>query len=81
MGATSETIDSELSRIQQLVTDYLEHERAASERTQSVDLTEAASTLKTVMDDLLDDSETRLTIVPPGGRCGWCATRTGCGRC
>jgi len=68
VGATSETIDSELSRIQQLVTDYLEHERAASVRTQSVDLTEAASTLKTVMDDLLDDRETRLTIVPPPGR-------------
>lgn len=65
VGATSETIDSELSRIQQLVTDYLEHERAASVRTQSVDLTEAASTLKTVMDDLLDDRETRLTIAPP----------------
>jgi signal transduction histidine kinase len=65
VGATSETIDSELSRIQQLVTDYLEHERAASLRTQSVDLTEAASTLKTVMDDLLHDRETRLTIVPP----------------
>jgi signal transduction histidine kinase len=65
VGATSETIDSELSRIQQLVTDYLEHEKAASVRTQSVDLFEAASTLKTVMDDLLDDRETRLTIVPP----------------
>jgi signal transduction histidine kinase len=68
VGATSETIDSELSRIQQLVTDYLEHEKAASVRTQSVDLFEAASTLKTVMDDLLHDRETRLTIVPPGHR-------------
>jgi signal transduction histidine kinase len=62
---TAETIDSELLRIQQLVTDYLEHEKAASVRVQSVDLQEAASKLKTVMDELLRDSDTRLTIVPP----------------
>ena len=67
VGATSETIDSELSRIQQLVTDYLEHERAASMRVQSVDLYDAASTLKTVMDELLRDRDTRLTIVRPAG--------------
>jgi signal transduction histidine kinase len=65
VNGTAETIDSELSRIQQLVTDYLEHERAASVRVQSVDLLEAAMKLKTVMDELLRDSETRLTIVPP----------------
>jgi signal transduction histidine kinase len=63
--ATSETIDSELMRIQQLVTDYLEHERAASMRVQSVDLHEAASTLQTVMDELLRSTDTRLTIVAP----------------
>jgi signal transduction histidine kinase len=62
---TAETIDSELSRIQQLVTDYLEHEKAASVRVQSVDLQEAAVKLKTVMDELLRSSDTRLTIIPP----------------
>jgi signal transduction histidine kinase len=62
---TAETIDSELLRIQQLVTDYLEHEKAASERVQSVDLQEAAVKLKTVMNELLRNSDTRLTIVPP----------------
>ncbi|MDB5319995.1 MAG: multi-sensor signal transduction histidine kinase [Phycisphaerales bacterium] len=63
--ATSETIDSELLRIQQLVTDYLEHEKAASVRVQSVDLQEAAIKLKTVMNELLRNTDTRLTIVPP----------------
>jgi signal transduction histidine kinase len=67
VGATSETIDSELSRIQQLVTDYLEHERAASMRVQSVDLYDAAATLKSVMDELLREADTRLTIVRPAG--------------
>jgi signal transduction histidine kinase len=62
---TAETIDGELSRIQQLVTDYLAHEKAASVRVQSVDLQEAAAKLKTVMDELLRDRDTRLTIVAP----------------
>lgn len=65
VSGTAETIDSELLRIQQLVTDYLEHERAASMRVQSVELQEAAFKLKTVMDELLRDSETRLTIIHP----------------
>jgi signal transduction histidine kinase len=62
---TAETIDSELSRIQQLVTDYLEHEKAVSIRVQSVNLQEAAAKLKTVMDELLRNSGTRLIIEPP----------------
>lgn len=65
VSGTAETIDSELLRIQQLVTDYLEHERAASMRVQSVELQEAAFKLKTVMDEMLRDSETRLTIIHP----------------
>lgn len=65
VNGTAETIDSELLRIQQLVSDYLEHERAASMRVQSVDLQEAAYKLKTVMNELLRDSETRLEIVNP----------------
>jgi signal transduction histidine kinase len=66
VGRTAETIDSELSRIQQLVTDYLEHERAVSMRVQSVDLDEAARTLQTVMGEMLRENETRLTIAGPG---------------
>jgi signal transduction histidine kinase len=62
---TAQTIDGELSRIQQLVTDYLEHERAVTTRIQRVDLLDAATTLKTVMDEMLRETETRLTIVPP----------------
>jgi signal transduction histidine kinase len=62
---TAETIDSELLRIQQLVSDYLEHEKAVSMRVQSVNLEEAAQKLKTVLDELLRNSDTRLTIVPP----------------
>jgi len=62
---TAETIDSELMRIQQLVTDYLEHEKAASVRAQSVDLREAAGKLKTLMDELLRDRETELTVSSP----------------
>jgi signal transduction histidine kinase len=62
---TAETIDSELMRIQQLVTDYLEHEKAVSMRVQSVDLRDAAFKLKTVMDELLRDSDTRLAIEAP----------------
>ena len=65
VAGTAETIDSELSRIQQLVTDYLEHERAASLRVQSVNLQEAAFKLKTLMDELLRDSDTKLNIVNP----------------
>ncbi|HEY7116291.1 MAG TPA: HAMP domain-containing sensor histidine kinase [Tepidisphaeraceae bacterium] len=65
VSGTAQTIDSELMRIQQLVTDYLEHERAVSLRVQSVDLYEAATTLKTVMDDMLREGGTRLTIVEP----------------
>jgi signal transduction histidine kinase len=64
---TAETIDGELMRIQQLVTDYLAHEKAASVRVQTVDLLDAVSKLKTVMDELMRDSDTRLTIVPPAG--------------
>src|SRR4051794_11387251 len=65
VSGTAETIDSELLRIQQLVSDYLEHEKAVSMRVQSVNLEEAAQKLKTVLDELLRNSDTRLTIVPP----------------
>lgn len=68
VSGTAETIDSELLRIQQLVTDYLEHEKAISMRVQSVDLEGAARALKTVMDELLRSTETRLNIVAQAAR-------------
>jgi len=64
--STSQTIDSELLRIQQLVTDYLEHEKAASLRVQRVDLVDAARKLRTLLDELMRSTETRLTISAPG---------------
>ena len=67
VAGTAETIDTELLRIQQLVTDYLAHEKAASHRVQSVDLVEAARSLKTLLDELLRNSNTRLAIVSPAG--------------
>lgn len=62
---TAQTIDSELLRIQQLVTDYLEHEKAVSMRVQSVDLAGAARALKTVMEELLRSTDTQLNIIHP----------------
>ncbi len=61
---TTKTIDSELSRIQQLVTDYLEHERAVTLRVTSVDLESEARKLQSLMGELLRASETRFFIVP-----------------
>jgi signal transduction histidine kinase len=65
VNGTAQTIDSELMRIQQLVTDYLEHEKAITLRVQRVDLLEAARSLKGVMDELLRQSDTKLVIEPP----------------
>ncbi len=62
---TAQTIDAELLRIQQLVTDYLAHEKAASLRVQSVDLGDAARKLKALLDELLRSTDTRLTVVAP----------------
>jgi signal transduction histidine kinase len=62
VAGTAETIDSELLRIQQLVTDYLEHEKAVSLRVQRVDLAEAARSLKRVMEEMLRQSDTKLVI-------------------
>jgi len=62
---TCGTIDSELLRIQQLVQDYLAHERAQTMRTGPVALSEAAHALRSVMGELLRASETELSIVEP----------------
>jgi signal transduction histidine kinase len=61
----AETIDAELLRIQQLVTDYLEHEKAATLRTQAVDLYRACLDLQTLMSELLRSTGTRLALIPP----------------
>lgn len=63
---TADTIDGELSRIQQLVTDYLEHEKARSMRVQAVDLEESARGLVTLLEELFRQTQTELTVVAAG---------------
>ncbi|MGH7214393.1 MAG: sensor histidine kinase [Tepidisphaeraceae bacterium] len=65
VNATAGTIDSELLRIQNLVTDYLEHEKAVTLRVTRVDLEEEARRLQTLMGEMLRAKGTRLAIVPP----------------
>ena len=65
VSETADTIDGELSRIQQLVTDYLEHEKGRSMRVQRVDLEESSRSLQTLMAELFKQSRTELTILPP----------------
>ncbi len=62
VGATCDTIDSELSRIQQLVQDYLTHERADTMRVAPVNLFEAVRTLQAIMNEMLRTTDTQLTI-------------------
>jgi signal transduction histidine kinase len=62
---TADTIDSELSRIQQLVTDYLEHEKARSMRVQPVDLKDSARSLQKLMEELLNQTRTAFTVDAP----------------
>jgi signal transduction histidine kinase len=59
---TAGTIDGELSRIQQLVQDYLAHEKAQGMLVRPVALTDAVRTLKTIMEELLRSSATRLIL-------------------
>jgi signal transduction histidine kinase len=59
---TAETIDGELGRIQQLVQDYLAHERAQTLRVIAVPLDEAVRGLQTLMGELLRESGTRLVV-------------------
>ena len=63
VAATSDTIDSELSRIQALVQDYLAHERAQSLRVEPVDVTSAVRALQELMGELLRENGTRLSLV------------------
>jgi signal transduction histidine kinase len=62
VAGMADTIDQELSRIQSLVSDYLEHESARTMRVQPVDLFDAASSLRTVMGELLRQTRTDLVI-------------------
>ena len=64
---TVDTIDNELLRIQQLVTDYLEHEKARTMRVQSVDLADSAAGLQAVMVELFKQTRTELNVVSHAG--------------
>jgi signal transduction histidine kinase len=65
IAQTADTIDGELLRIQTLVTDYLEHEKAATLRSQPVDLYRACRDLQMLLNELLRSTGTRLTIIAP----------------
>jgi signal transduction histidine kinase len=60
---TADTIDSELSRIQELVQEYLAHEKAQSFRVEPVDVTSAVRALQDLMGELLREHGTRLNII------------------
>jgi len=61
---TCDTINSELLRIQQLVHDYLAHEKAQTMRLADVDLSEAAQSLQTLMEEFLASTQTKLAVQP-----------------
>jgi signal transduction histidine kinase len=63
--STADTIDTELSRIQQLVTDYLEHEKARSMRVQAVNLEESARSLQTLLRELFKQTRTDFAVEAP----------------
>ncbi len=63
VDATCNTIDSELSRIQQLVQDYLTHEKAETMRIGPVDLSDAVGTLQSIMGEMLRTTNTQLEVV------------------
>jgi signal transduction histidine kinase len=65
VASTADTIDGELLRIQQLVTDYLEHERARSMRVQPVELADAARKLQVLLQELFRQGDTQLSVVAP----------------
>ena len=65
VAGTADTIDGELSRIQQLVTDYLEHEKGRNMRVQPVDLEESARSLQALMAELFKETRTELMVVSP----------------
>jgi signal transduction histidine kinase len=62
VSSTADTIDGELSRIQQLVQDYLAHERAQAMRVTPVELLDAVHALQTLMGEMLRENGTRLIV-------------------
>ena len=66
VAQSADTIDSELLRIHQLVTDYLEHEKARSFRVQNVNLLDAAAGLQMVMSEMFRQTNTELFTIPAG---------------
>jgi signal transduction histidine kinase len=65
VATTADLIDNELSRIQQLVTDYLEHEKGRTMRVQPVDLAESARDLQAFIAELFKQTQTELLVLPP----------------
>lgn len=65
VSATADTIDAELLRVQQLLQNYLAHERAQSLSVEAVDLQGAAQSLRALMAEMLRESGTRLEISSP----------------
>jgi signal transduction histidine kinase len=66
VATTADTIDNELGRIQQLLSDYLAHEKAQAMRVMPVDLIEAAQNLQVLMQEMLRESGTRMIINSAG---------------
>jgi signal transduction histidine kinase len=65
---TADTIDNELVRIQQLLADYLAHEKAQAMRVMPVELVEAAQHVQVLMAEMLKESDTRMLIETGGSR-------------
>jgi len=62
---TADMIDGELLRIGQLVSDYLEHEKARSMRVQNVDLADAAHKLRGLLDPMTRHGDTHVEVAAP----------------
>lgn len=62
VGDIANTIESELHRIQRLVQDFLQHEKAQAFHVQPVSLAESVRGLQSVMDELLRQKGTKLVV-------------------
>lgn len=63
--ATADTVEAELKRIEQLVKDYLAHEKGQFLRSGPVDLCDATRRFHSLMSELLRQRNTRLVVVAP----------------
>jgi signal transduction histidine kinase len=66
VATTADTIDNELVRIQQLLADYLAHEKAQAMRIMPVDLVESAQNLQVLMQEMLKENGTKMNINTSG---------------